>query len=62
MQVRLYLLICEMYVPNVGAAGIFPDKSAKLIIWKSNVSFLSKFQQTRASLDMSISKSKYDAS
>ena len=57
---RLYLISCEMYVPKSGAVEIFPDKSGKLTISKSNASFLSKIEQTRSPFDMSIGKSKYD--
>ena len=45
---------------KLGAVGIFPDKSGKLTISKSNTSLLSKIEQTRSPFDRSISKSKYD--
>ena len=54
------LISCEMYVPYTGAVGIFPDKSEKLTMLKSNASLLSKIEQTKSPFEMSISKSKYD--
>ena len=47
-----------MYV--AGAVEMFPDKSEKLTISKSNASLLSKIEQTSSPFDMPISKSKYD--